>query len=240
MNSDFLPMPEFSNTGPMLDINAFLNELDAHVVENKLFGWPTIPLSRDKINIGIYCKASPSKGIEQLISALAKMKDLYNGFNLLLVIGGNNLRQYQMMAASYGQEFINIVRFLPFLPPWKVPAFLRSCDVVCNLENNFSVPIHGPRLAREILACGRCLVVSDEILQKQFFKNRVATFENAVVVNSLDNNHELSTKLRRLITNKVLIEKIGKEGFDLYSSLNLHDPDPFTQDFEAAIDNAKI
>jgi hypothetical protein len=54
----------------------------------------------------------------------------------------------------------------PPLPPWRVPGFLRSLDIVFYLENRFPIQFHSPILVREILASGACLVCSREVADK--------------------------------------------------------------------------
>jgi hypothetical protein len=118
----------------------------------------------------------------------------------------------QLIPTVVNRGFFHRCYFLPFLPSWKVPKFIRTCDAVCFLERDFPVAIHGPVVPREVLACGTCLVLSGEIVDKQLDGNEFITGKNFVRVDDPRDTEELEDRLHQLIQNRSAAVNIGSRG----------------------------
>ncbi len=153
-------MPEsFSPDGPRLELNAVIERL------SKL-GCPAIrnlaPLPAGAPLIGAYGKVGRSKGSYALLEAI-KSAPLRESV-LVLMCGGILMDRITQAIAELGLG--DRVWTLPFLPHWRVPEFIRACDVVTALEHDFPIPQHGPSLLTEILACGSAALASAEVYRK--------------------------------------------------------------------------
>jgi glycosyltransferase involved in cell wall biosynthesis len=231
--SDFLPQEYFKPEGEKLDVETLLNNLDQHAKKVKILDWNSGVYYSKKMNIGIYCKAGRNKGFTEVIDALSQIENVADKVNLLLLTGGSNLRSLQNYVKK--TKVSDTTFFIPFLPPWRIPSFLRRCDVVCALENNFSVPVHGPRIPREILSCGRCMVISKELLNKQVFSNDVVHKGNAIVIDTVKDIYGLSHIFQELISSPDLVEQIGLNAVALARKHHLYSSDQFLQDFQSAL-----
>jgi len=112
---------------------------------------------------------------------------------------------------------------LKFLPPWKIPSLLRAVTCVVIPERDFPIALHSPILPREVMAVGRCLILSSDLYRKRI-SPKIKDKENVLVVDPKDIN-AFSTTLRKVIQNPDLAEEIGEraravseeiENFDEY------------------------
>jgi hypothetical protein len=71
---------------------------------------------------------------------------------------------------------------------------------------------------REILACARCLLLSNEIAQKQFYRDQFVDGENVLIVNDPKNHEELAGRLRLVIQEQDDAERIGANGHEISKS----------------------
>ncbi|NNH32229.1 hypothetical protein C9413_23000 [Rhizobium sp. SEMIA 4085] len=117
---------------------------------------------------------------------------------------------------------------LPPLPPWRVPAFIRSCSVITFLENNFPITFHGPQVPREVLACGTSLILSGEICSKVFFAAELADRTNVLRVGDPNNVAELASVLELAITDREMRASLSHHGKTLSRTIEStalpHDP----------------
>lgn len=65
------------------------------------------------------------------------------------------------------------VEVRPFVPHWRVPAFIRECDAILFLENGFPIAEHFSLVPLEALACGRPVLFTEEIAKKGIYRQLV-------------------------------------------------------------------
>ncbi|MGH8991926.1 MAG: hypothetical protein ACRDZ7_10440 [Acidimicrobiia bacterium] len=183
--------------------------------------------------VGVYGKVGRTKGSFDLLAALDQLSRDGLGFQLAAMVGGRGLPAFERELAVYGLD--PATTLLPFLCPWRVPAFLRSCAIVCFLERDFPVRIHGPKVAREVLATGRCLVLSEEIRRKQRRPERFVDGHNVVIVQDPRDTLELTGALRRVVSDPRWTVSVGQSGHDLFEPA---DPDVLVEGYEAGFDRA--
>jgi glycosyltransferase involved in cell wall biosynthesis len=174
----------------------------------------------DLPSIGVYGKIGQTKGTFDLIAALGRLASEGRRFQFLAMIGaahGDALRPALVEAGLAERTWI-----LPLRPNWRVPAFIRTCTAVCFLERDFPVPIHGPVVPREILACGSCLVLSGEIAEKQRYRERLIPGDNVIIVDDPRDHDALTSALRPLIVNPSATRAIGARGARLAADLENH------------------
>ncbi len=166
---------------------------------------PTLPV------IGVYGKAGETKGTYDLVHALGQLKGRGHRFNFLAMCQGPNDRFARLvdLVVEYGIE--QDTWFLPFVPHWEVPSFIRACDAVCCLERGFPIRSHTPEVPNEVVACATCLIVSPEVASKQAYAAQLAHGYNAFIV---DPRHETSLvgALETVVTNPLGARKIGSRG----------------------------
>lgn len=169
-------------------------------------------------SIGIYGKIGVYKGSFDLIHALAKLRNEGYSFNFLCMCQGRHLPRFITSLNEAGLS--DCTSIIPFQPHWRVPQFIRACDAVCFLERDFPVKIHGPAVPREILTCGSCLVLSGEIANKQFFKDRLRDGHNMLLVDDPKNHDALAAKLEFVIRYPEQAREIGLRGTSLTAPLS--------------------
>lgn len=218
----FLPPGLFSPWGPDL------SDLDLSAVRG---GAKAASLSGPVL--GVYGKVGVSKGSFDLLAGLDLLHREGLGFELVAMVGGRARGAFdrELAASPVG----NVTTRLPFLCPWRVPEFLRSCAVVCFLERDFPVRIHGPKIAREVLASGRCLIVSEEIRRKQLHADRFTDGENVLIVSDPRDRREVADCLRRALADAGWAAEVGRAGRDLFEPT---DPDLLVAGYEEAFGRA--
>jgi hypothetical protein len=194
---------------------------------------PTMSALSGRPVVGIYGKVGVTKGSFDLLAALDRLRADGVEFELAAMVGGRALGAFErrLLAGAVGA----VTRRLPFLCPWQVPAFLRSCAIVCFLERDFPVRIHGPKVAREVLATGRCLVVSEEIRRKQRNAERFVDGENVVLVPDPRQVSELARCLRGPILDPARAAEVGRAGHELFEPT---DPALVVAGYEEALTRA--
>ncbi len=170
----------------------------------------------DSLTIGIYNKFSKNKGIEEVIEALDRISKKNIKFNLRIVSGGELLPSLVEKLENSSTELQSATSIRKFIHPQDIPDFIRSCDIVCNLEHQFPVVSHYPRIPREILMCGSCLMLSEELYQKMRFRHLLKNMENFVLVKNPRNIGLLSETFEMLLCDKKRVERIGNNGAKLF------------------------
>lgn len=213
----FVPARAFHPEVPPLDLRAAMRQA----------GYEEAALQRfdGRATIGIYGKIGETKGTFDLIAALRRLADEGLDFNLAALIGATQSKR--LATALDDARLRDRTCILPFLPNWRVPSFLRACTAVCFLERDFPVAIHGPIIPREVLACGTCLVLSDEIASKQPYRDSLRHGENVVLVQDPKNHGELAAALRPLLGDAARAFAIGARGHDISKQI---------EDFPAFVD----
>jgi glycosyltransferase involved in cell wall biosynthesis len=154
---------EFTPTGPVFDLSEYVNR------------------DVDDLPVITYLgKLSATKGVYELAEAANGIKA---EFILLFVTQNTGLEHFQGFIKELGLEKKTI--FVGFVPPWKVPSVIRRSTCVVCPERDFPIPQHTPILPREVLACGRCLILSTELYEK-FRRRGFKDKENCLVVNPKD------------------------------------------------------
>jgi glycosyltransferase involved in cell wall biosynthesis len=208
-----IPEEAFNPAATALDVGR-LALAGAHGVAARPFD-PALP------TIGTYGKIGLTKGTFDLIVALGRLAHEGWNFHFLAMVGeaqGEMLRPHLHRAGLTEHSWI-----LPLLPNWNVPRFLRACTAVCFLERDFPVAIHGPMIPREIMACGTCLVLSDEIAQKQRYRDRLTSGDNLVIIEDPKDHDALAAAVRALIADRDNTAAIGQRGMLLSRELEDHD-----------------
>lgn len=173
----------------------------------------TRPLEPGRLTIGVYGKIGETKGSYDLLSALRRLVTRGFPFNFLCIPCGTPQRIMEYVTALTEDKLLaRRTRFLPPLPPWRIPAFLRCCDIVCFLERDFSIKIHRPVVPREILSSGACLVVSEEIASKQLFSQNLVDGKNVIVIPDPKDHKVLADRLGHLIQDASASKIIGTHG----------------------------
>jgi len=174
------------------------------------------PLDYEAPTIGVYGKVGEVKGSFDLIEALSLLASRGHRFNFVAIAAGT----LRALADYYGtlldhEALVQQAWVLPPIAPWRIPSFLHSCDIACCLEREFPVEFHTPSVAREILASGACLVVSEEIARKQPFSESLSDFKNAVIVPDPRDTEGLAARLQRLLEEPEMTRMIGTHGYYL-------------------------
>ncbi|TCU32843.1 hypothetical protein [Rhizobium azibense] len=179
--------------------------------------------------VGSYGKIGTAKGTYGLIDALDLLADrnVPVAYRALWSAAPDRFAQaFNHLASKKRLRGRTII--LPPLPPWKVPAFIRSCSVITFLENNFPITFHGPQVPREVLACGTSLILSGEICSKVFFAAELADRTNVLRVGDPNNVAELASVLELAITDREMRASLSHHGKTLSRTIEStalpHDP----------------
>lgn len=171
-------------------------------------GDATIDLS--KPTIGIYGKVGVTKGSFDLVEAAGHLRNEGLDFNLLAMTQGRVMKRFVRAVHEHGVA--DVTWRMPFVANWRVPHFIRSCTAVCFLERDFPIAIHGPRIPREVFACGGCMILSREIASKQFYQDEFDEGNNVLIVEDPKQTERLADALRRVLRNTDEADRIGRNG----------------------------
>jgi glycosyltransferase involved in cell wall biosynthesis len=168
--------------------------------------------------IGVYGKLGEAKGTFDLLRAVKRLRE--RGQKFTLVVVGHGFRQSETRFHNTLAELdvTSSVVQVPFLPHWRVPEFIRMCQTVCFLERDFPITIHAPTVPREVLACGKCLVGSAEVLRRQLLPERLIHGFNCLGVRDVRDTEELATAISVALDDPVRAESVGRRGHE-YSVL---------------------
>ena len=172
-----------------------------------------------KIPIFTYLgKISELKKTYNFVKAAAEIKN--RDFRILFVIGnGIRAQEFKDYITSIG--LIEKCIFIPFQPPWKVPSIMRasSCIVSPESEETPYLPkgTHYPKIAREAMACGKCVIIGKDVAQKRIYSNLIDG-KNILIVDP-NNLKKFKEKLELIIDNPLIAEEIGKKAYE-FSRLN--------------------
>ena len=160
--------------------------------------------------IGVYGKVGAAKGTFDLITALGRLAAAGRSFQLAAMVGNEfgAVMRPSLVTAGIAERTL----ILPYLPNWRVPEFIRACAAVCFLEREFRVAIHGPVIAREVLTCGTCLIVSKEIADKQMIREQLRSGDHLLVVTDPRDTDELADALLRVVDDPAWATRIGQAG----------------------------
>ena len=210
----YLPNNYFTPKGAVLDIPKLLDE-----IKDTEFASPVVSSYRfdsSKPTIGIYGKPGQFKGTSELVQALGQLKRKGQQFNFVVLCGIKGRRVEDFKTKIKQNQLDDFTYFLPYIPHWLVPQFLRACTTVCFLENRFPILIHQPSVPREVLAVGRCLILSQEIRDKQRNKSEFIDKENYLLIPDPQDISYLASTLSWVVSNVQAAEAIGRKGNALY------------------------
>jgi glycosyltransferase involved in cell wall biosynthesis len=216
-----LPLEYFNPDVPPLDISLLFEEL-AHSADHKLQS-SFEPLDESLPKLGLYGKLGEYKGSFDLLHAMAQLIRDGFPFYLLAMSGGWQISHFSDLVSELG--LTKYVRFLPFLPHWRVPSFIRGCTAVTFLERDFPITAHGPTIPSEIIACGKCLVVSEEAARKQKFQMQMRNFKNIVIVPDPKQHDVLASSIRFALEDSQRADEIGRRGFEAFTVARNHHED---------------
>lgn len=189
-------------------------ELGGTWYESLLDQYPISNYIRARPTIAIYGKTGGVKGSYDLVSALSKLMNEGVDFNFLALTSSGPKTLSTFLAKVNDAGLSTKTTWLPFVAHWKIPEFLALADIACFLERDFSIPIHHPAVPVEILLCGKSLILSKEIADKQRYKNSLIDGENVLIVEPRDID-SLANKLRRVLLDKSFAQDMGKAGREM-------------------------
>jgi glycosyltransferase involved in cell wall biosynthesis len=163
--------------------------------------------------LGVYGKLGEYKGSFDLLHAFARLLDSGIDAELVAVAHGWQEQRFVELVRELGLE--RSVTLLQFLPPWRIPGFIRACTAICFLEREFPIAAHTPTIPSEVIACGACLIVSEEVARKQALaRSQLRNRRNAIIVSDPRDTSELADCLRFALADPSRASAIGTRGFE--------------------------
>lgn len=166
-------------------------------------------------------KIGITKGMYELVEAASHITDMYV---LLFVTKGIGLDDFKKHVVSLG--LMDKCIFMDFVPPWKIPAIIKRSTCVVVAERDFPITQHSPILPREVMAVGKCLIISNEIYCKKL--NPFWEAGKSVIVIDPHDIKQFQGALISMISNPELVNDIGRHG--LYASQKLETFDKYVDD----------
>lgn len=231
---------EFTPDGPSLDISALLT-----AVRESEFASPLTPRSYDSNlpSIGMYGKPGKVKGTIDLIDALSALQKRGREFNLVFLSGASGTTHTELCEYLRGHGLEHRTYMLPFIPHWLVPSFLRACTALCVLENRFPIAIHQPATALETLACGTCLLLSEEIRAKQWSGDELRDGQNVLLVRDPQDVTALEAAIEWVLDHPGEARAVGASGAQFFDRTfargNLRVFDPLVERLAGVIERRR-
>jgi len=117
-----------------------------------------------------------TKGLTELVEAV---KEIKSDFLLLFIANGKGLVEFQNLIRESNLDKRSI--FIDFVPPWRIPSIIKLSTCVVVPERDFPIQNHMPILPREVMAVGKCLILSEELYNKQCYGN-LTDGENVLLI----------------------------------------------------------
>ncbi|OBF34956.1 hypothetical protein A5724_16450 [Mycobacterium sp. ACS1612] len=212
-DAHFVPLDEFAPDGPALEVAPTTS---AHT-------------------IGVFGKLGRFKGVLPLVRAVRHCLDRGMSVRLAAMVHGEAPEEKAFTSLIEELDLREHVSRIPFLPHWRVPEFLRGCDVACCLEQDFPITAHNPVIALEVMATGTPVLLSQEIAAKQQERQRLAHGYNCWIVRDTNDHEEIAECLARALVEPLCAE-VGKRGRQYVD--HVQSQCQFPQAFEAAIHRA--
>jgi glycosyltransferase involved in cell wall biosynthesis len=162
--------------------------------------------------LGIYGKLGAYKGSFDLLQAMAAL--IRDGFRFNLVALSDGWRKPQFQRLVTELNLSNYVHLLPFQPHWRIPEFIRSITAAAFLERDFPILAHGPTIPSEVIGCGKCLILSEEVARKQPRRHKIRNRKNIIVVSDPKRHNELAAAIRFALEDPQKADEIGLAGFN--------------------------
>jgi len=147
-----------------------------------------------------------TKGLAELVEAV---KEIKSDFLLLFVANGKGLLEFQNLIREKQLEKKSV--FINFVPSWKIPSIIKLSTCVVVSEREFPIEHHIPILPREVMAVGKCLIFSEEIYNKQPYKN-LTNGENVLVIDP-KNIKQFRMTIENIIKYPETASKIGQNAY---------------------------
>ncbi len=167
--------------------------------------FPTPFKVKSPLTLGVYGKVGESKGTGALLEAMASLKGSKQEVRLLTHWGGRNLDRYLEQIDRMGIS--DMVQIEGFVPHWRIPDFIHSCDAVLFLENRFSITFHHPSIPFEVLACGRPVITTKEVAGKRVYDTLLKDGENAFIIEGDITGESVTSMIKRT---QALLEESGE------------------------------
>lgn len=162
------------------------------------------------LKLGYIGKTGKGKKVNQLLQAVRMLK---GKVHLMLATYDEAVRN-QITSLEVDDYVTN----LGFIPPWKVPLFIRGCDCMIYPESGFPVKQHTPVGPLESITCGKCTIVSQELFSKLPFADK----QSGKHVLCVDSNTptSIASVLDKLVSNEQLREVIASLGHSIAEQLS--------------------
>jgi len=148
-----------------------------------------------------------NKGLYEFIEAVGEIKD---DFLLLFVANGRGLREFQNLVRGKNLEKRSI--FIGFVPPWRIPSIIKLSTCVVVPERAFPIQYHRPVLPREVMAVGKCLILSRELHDKRCYGNLIDG-EN-ILLTDPKNIRQFRTIITDTIRHPNTTSRIGRNAYE--------------------------
>jgi glycosyltransferase involved in cell wall biosynthesis len=162
----------------------------------------------ERLQIGMYGKTGPSKGSIALIEAARLMNEDGLQCTVRLITNSEGARKLAHLRKADGAKHIEVSGYIP---NWRIPEFIHTCDVCCFLEHDFWLPEHTPIVPLEILAAGT-LVISAQAAEKLSPWVNLVHGENCLIVDDPSNPRCIARVLKLLFDDPFLASRIGNAG----------------------------
>jgi glycosyltransferase involved in cell wall biosynthesis len=223
-----VPEHVFTPQGPALDLASLRAEIASDPACRGLM-WGGF--AADRPYFGVCGKLGESKGSFALLEAMQRLKNAGLRVGLVALAHGPPSIERAFRARARKLGLVDDILQLPFLPHWRVPAFLRGCLAACCLEQDFPIAFHSPIIAREVLLCGTCLVGSTEVIRKLPAYGRLPHGYGCVAIEDVNDIDVLSGRLAAIVRDPSLASAVGRRGHAYASELqqDLSFPDRLEQ-----------
>ena len=147
-----------------------------------------------------------TKGLCELIESV---KNIKSDFRLLFVANGKGLIEFKNLIKKKNLEDKSI--FMDFVPPWKIPSIIKLSTCVIAPDKEFLVPDNIPILPREVMAIGKCMIISNELLSKKYYCNLIDG-ENVLAIDP-KNLAQFSSVMKEVIRDPKIALRIGEKAY---------------------------
>ena len=199
-----VPLDLFTPSGPTLNIEKICREIPPEILAGTFSG----KIRDDIPYLGLYGKFSEPKGVFHLLNAIGLLVRRGQDVGMLVLGQGEQSIQKRFETEIDKLQLTDHIVQLPFLPPWRIPEFIRRCNFVCCLEQNFPVTQHRPIIAREILSCGGGLIASTEILRKLPNPAKLISGYNCIALKDTTDHNALLKTIGALLPQQESLQKI--------------------------------
>ena len=187
-----------------IDIHAFNPEVAPFPLSDYIEGdIPECPIITYIGKINYYWQ---TKGLYELVEAV---KNIKTDFRLLFVANGKGLNEFKNLIKANLLEKKSI--FMDFVPPWKVPSIIKLSTCVVMPEREFQIPNHMPILPREVMAVGKCLILSKELYDNQCY-GELADGENVLIIDP-KNTEQFRAIIENIIRDPDNELRIGRNAY---------------------------